>query len=266
MGSRSVSPPREADWMKLLARVGYGAKGVVYLIIGILAIRGVDATGPQDALSTIGQQPFGKILLGLVTLGLLAYASWRWVQSLADPEDEGDGAKAIGKRVGYFVSGVVYAGLAVSAAELILGGGGSGANGAESWTARVLALTFGQWLVGLAGTGVILGGLHQLKQAVTADFTKNFALNEMDAAQKIWAERIGRVGHAARTVVYLIIGWFLIEAAVTSNAGQAGGISEALDTLQAQPYGPWLLGAAGTGLICYGVYCFVMARYRKAVT
>lgn len=265
MSSRSAAQIQEADWMKGLARVGYGAKGVVYLIIGILAIRGVARTGPEGALSTIAQQPFGQILLGLVAIGLLAYASWRFTQSVADPENEGDDAKAIGKRIGYFASGVVYAGLALSAAQIILGSG-SGGGGAQDWTARVLELSFGQWLVGLAGVGVILGGLHQLKQAVTAEFKEDFALSEMDSAQETWAERTGRVGHAARTVVYLIIGWFLIEAAVTSNASEAGGLSKALDTLQGQPYGPWLLGAAGIGLMCYGVYCFVMARYRKAVT
>lgn len=266
MSSKAAARAQEANWMKLLARVGYGAKGIVYLIIGGLAIRGVASSGSEGALSKIAQQPFGQILLGLVAVGLLAYAAWRFVQSLADPEDEGDDAEGIGKRVGYFASGIVYAGLAVSAVQIIIGSGGGGGGGAQDWTARVLELSFGQWLVGIAGAGVIIGGLHQLKQAVTADFKEDFALSEMNDTQETWAERTGRLGHAARTVVYLIIGWFLIQAAMTSDASEVGGLSKALDTLQDQPYGPWLLGAAGVGLVCYGIYCFVMARYRKAVT
>ena len=265
MSTSSVTASSEAGWLKILARVGYGAKGVVYLIVGILAVRGIASTGSSGALSKIAQQPFGQVLLGLVGVGLLAYAVWRLVQGFADPEDEGDDTTALAKRVGYVASGLVYAGLAVSAAQIVLGSGGGGGGGAQDMTARVLALTFGRWLVGAAGGGGMLGGLHQLKEAITADFKDDFALAKMSETEETWATRAGRIGHAARTAVYLIIGWFLLQAALTANPNEAGGLGKALDTLQNQPYGPWLLGAAGLGLICYSVYCFVMARYRKAV-
>lgn len=265
MGSKSMSASQETNWVRDLARFGYGAKGIVYAVVGILAIQGVARSGQEGALSTISQQPFGQVLLGVVGLGLLAYALWRFVQAGLDPENEGDDAEGSAKRIAYASSGVVYLGLAISAAQIVIGSGGGGGGGAQGWTARLLSVPFGQWLVGLVGASVIAGGLYQLKQAATADFKEDFDLREMSSEEETWAERAGRLGHAARTIVYFIIGWFLIQAALTSNAQQAGGLGKALDTLQNQPYGPWLLTAAGAGLICYGIYCFVMARYRKAV-
>lgn len=255
----------KATWMKMLARAGYAAKGVVYLVIGVLAVEGGVAGGSRSALTQINQQPFGRFLLTLVAIGLLAYAIWRFVHGIADPENEGDDAKALAKRTGYVASGVVYGALAFSAVQIAFGSGGGGGSGAQNWTAQVLDLAFGRWLVGLAGVGVILGGLHQLQQAITAKFRENFALSEISPEQERWAVRAGRLGHAARTVVYAIIGWFLVRAALTYDSSEVGGLGEALRTLQQQPYGRWLLGAAGVGLVCYGIYCFVLARYRKAV-
>ena len=265
--ARAADSLDNPDWLKLLARVGFGAKGVVYVVLGALAAQGVVRGGTEGALTEIGQQPFGKVLLGLVAVGLVAYALWRLAQATLDPEGEGNDAKAIGKRVGWACSGLVYVGLAWTALDIVTGGSGGGGSGdgAQDWTAKLLALEFGRWLVGLVGVGILLGGAHQLHQAVTAGFRENFALHEMSAVERRWAERAGRLGHAARAVLYAIVGFFLLQAAWTSNAEQAGGLGEALRTLREQPYGPWLLSAAGVGLVCYGLYCFVMARYRKAV-
>ena len=262
--ARAAAKIDNPDWLKLLARVGFGAKGVVYLIVGALAMQGIAGAGPKGALSEIGRQPFGKTMLGLVAAGLVAYAAWRIVQSVLDPENEGSDTKAIGKRIGYFCSGLVYLGLAWSAVRIIAGGGGGG-EGAQGWTAKLLQLSFGQWLVGIVGVGILLAGAHQLKQGISGDFREEFALGKMSAAEDTWATRAGRVGHAARAVLYAIVGFFLLQAAWTADASEAKGLGAALDTLQQQPYGPWLLAAAGVGLVCYGLYCFVMARYRKAV-
>ncbi|CAN5754269.1 DUF1206 domain-containing protein [soil metagenome] len=250
-----------------LARVGYAAKGVVYLIIGGLAAQGVAQAGSQGALTKIAQQPFGRVLLAVVALGLAAYALWRLVQGFADSGDEGGDASGIGKRIGYVGSGLAYAALTVAAVQIILGGGGSSGGGsgggAQDWTATLLQAPFGRFLVGAVGVGVVLGGLYQLYQAVSAKFTEEFRTGEMSSTELTWARRVGRVGHAARSVVYFIIGWFLLRAALTSNASEVGGLGKALDTLQGQPYGAWLLGVTGVGLAAYGVYCFVLARYRR---
>lgn len=264
MSANSMTAKNEADWLKILARTGYAAKGVVYLVVGGLAVQGIAEGGSEGALAEIAKRPFGNLLLSLVALGLLAYSLWRLVQGLVDPENEGDDVGAVGKRVGYIASGIVYAGLAVSAARIVFSGG-SGGGGSQGLVASVLQLPLGQVLVGAVGVGIMIGGLHQLYQAISAAFTEDFAFGKMSSAEQTWATRAGRIGHAARSVVYFVIGWLFIDAALSANASDAGGIGEALSEMQEQPYGPWLLGAAGFGLVCYGVYCFVMTRYRKAV-
>lgn len=253
---------QSSNTLQTLARLGYAAKGVVYLVTGGLAAQGVASAGSQGALGEIAQQPFGKVLLGVVALGLAAYALWRFVQGFADTGNEGGDAKGVGKRIGYLGSGLAYAALTIAAVQILLGSGGGG-DGAQDWTAKLLQAPFGRFLVGAIGAGIVLGGLYQLYQAVSAKFTEEFATGQMSSAEQTWARRVGRVGYAARSVVYFIIGWFLLRAALTFDASEAGGLGKALNTLQSQPYGPWLLAVTGVGLAAYGVYCFVLARYRR---
>ncbi|MEZ4736742.1 MAG: DUF1206 domain-containing protein [Caldilineaceae bacterium] len=258
-------------WVVWLARFGFAAKGFVYIVIGALAFlaaigQGGQTTGPEGALSSIAQAPFGRILLGLVAIGLFGYALWRLVQAGIDPENEGTDAAGVVKRIGFAVSGIVYAGLGFEAARLALGasgGGNSGDGQAEDWTARLMAQPFGPWLVGLAGLIIIGTGLYQFYKAYSVKFREKLKLQEMSTREITWATRSGRIGFAARGVVYCIIGWFLIQAALRSNPQQAGGIGEALQELARQPYGPWLLGIVAVGLIGYGFFAFVLARYRR---
>lgn len=260
--------PDASGLMRTLSRVGYGAKGVVYLVLGWLAMQGAAQAGKESALSEIVSQPFGRVLLGIVAIGLVAYSLWRLASGLVDPEDTADDdVKGIGKRVAYVASGIAYAALAWTAAGMVAAGGG-GSNGggesAEDWTAKLLEVQFGQWLVGLLAACIAAGALYQLKQAWTAGFREKFRLREMSEAERVWATRAGRIGHLARAVVYGLIAWFIGKAAISADAKDAGGLGKALDTLQAQPHGKWLLAAAGVGFIGYGIYCFVLARYRSA--
>ncbi|MCB0065394.1 MAG: DUF1206 domain-containing protein, partial [Caldilineaceae bacterium] len=105
-------------------------------------------------------------------------------------------------------------------------------------------------------------GCYQFYRAYSAKFKEKLKLNEMSATERTWSLRSGRVGFAARGVVYLIMGWFLMQAALTQNSEQAGGIGQALRELAQQPYGPWLLGVVAVGLVAYGFFCFILARYR----
>ena len=257
------------EWIEWLARFGYAAKGAVYATVGALALQaaidtGGQTSGKRGALQEIATQPFGQVLLGLVAFGLLGYVVWRFTQASVDPEDKGTDAKGLLTRVGYVVSGLAYAGLALVAIQIITGAGsGGGDNSTQDWTARLLAQPFGQWLVGGVGAIIIGVGLYQAYVAYSAKFHKQFKLHEMSNTEETWATRAGKLGFGARAVVYAMIGSFLIQAAVHANPNEAGGLGEALQTLARQPYGPWVLGIVALGLIAYGVFSIVQARYRQ---
>ncbi len=255
-------------WVERLARFGYAAKGVVYSIVGLLAAQAALGTGgrttdTQGALQAILTQPFGKFLLAVVAIGLLGYVLWRFVQAIKDPENKGTDAKGILQRIGYGISGIIYAGLALSAIQLILGLGGGNNNSTEDWTARLLSQPFGQWLVGTIGAFIIGMGFYQFYKAFAAKFRQKLNLTELSNTEQKWVIGISRFGLAARGVVFCLIGFFLTQAARQSDASEAGGLGEALQVLQQQPYGPWLLGIVAFGLIAYGIYMVVQARYRR---
>ena len=255
-------------WVERLARFGYAAKGVVYGIVGLLAAQAAFGTGgkttdTKGALQEIVTQPFGKVLLGVVAIGLFGYVLWQFVQAIKDPEHKGRDTKGILQRIGYAISGIIYAGLALSAVRIILGSASGNSNSTQDWTARLLSQPFGQWLVGTVGAFIIGLGFYQFYKAFTTKFRKEFNLSELSDAEQKWVKAICRFGLAARGVVFCLIGFFLIQAARKSDAGEAGGLGEALETLREQPYGAWLLGIVALGLIAYGIYMVMQARYRR---
>ena len=270
--AKQQTPDSPGEWVEVLARVGYAALGVVYFTIGILAFQaaigsGGATEGSSGALSTLITQPFGRVLLTIVAVGLLGYAIWQFVRASVDPENEGDDTKGMVKRAGYAASGVGYLFLAGVAAQLVLSGGSSGGGGGGSstqdWTARVLSWPFGQWLVGIGGAIVVGAGLYQIYKGYDEKFKEKLKLGEMNSTTRTWAVRAGKFGFIARGIVFAIIGIFFIVAAWQQDPQEAGGIGEALSTLAGQPYGPWLLGLVALGLILFGIFCFVQARYRR---
>jgi len=259
-------------WIVPLARFGYAAKGVVYLIIGGLAALaaftgGGRTTDSRGAFEEVLSKSYGKLLLGTVAIGMAAYAIWRIVQAVKDTENKGSGAKGIARRIGYAVIGAIHVGLAYSAVKLILGSGGESRGDAASkeWTAKLLEQPFGQWLVGAVGLGFIAFAVSQFYKAYTAKFREKLETNEMDEKTQTFATRTGQAGLSARGVVFGIIGFFLIQAAMHSSAGEARGLSGALRALEQQSYGQWLLGIVALGLIAYGFYMLVQARYRRII-
>ncbi len=258
-------------WVEKLARFGYAAKGIVYAIVGLLAAQAAFGTGgrttdARGALQTIVTQPFGQFLLALVAIGLLGYALWRFVQAFADPEHKGSDAKGIFQRIGSAISGFIYAGLALSAVQIIAGSGGGGGNSTKDWTARLMSQPFGRWLVGIVGALTIGFGFYQLYKAFSRKFRRKLKLHEMSHSEEKWATRLGIFGLAARGIVFGITGIFLMQAARQSDPNQARGLGGALAALEQQPYGPWLLGIVALGLIAYGIYMGVLARYGRIVT
>lgn len=265
---RAAHGAAHSNTVEKLARFGYAVKGVVYGLIGVLAVmaalgEGGQTSGSRGVLGTIADGPFGQVLLVLVAIGLFGYALWRFVQSFVDPDNTGTDAEGLVKRIGYFGSGVIYIGLGIAAVRLLTGSGGGGGSNADSWTAKLMSQPFGLWLVGIAGAITIGIGLYQLYKAYEASFFEKLKTGEMSATERTWTKRAGQWGLSARAVVFGIIGFFLIQAALSANPQEARGLGGALDTLAAQPYGPYLLGIVAVGLVGYGVYCAVNARYRR---
>ena len=259
---------KASPWIERLARVGYAAHGTVYALVGVLALRaafGAGQTANQEgALRWVLLAPAGKLLLGVIVFGLLAYALWRLFQGLLDPENEGTDAKGIAKRLDHGLNGLFHASLAFAAALLVLGAsGGEGGGSPDDWTARLMAQPFGRWLTVVVGSVIVGIGLFQFYKAYKADFRDELKLGEMSDREDTWATRAGRLGYAARGVVLGVIGAFLVQAAVQTEPDKALGLGGALRTLTRQPFGPYLLGAVAAGLVAYGAFMFVMARYRK---
>ena len=261
-GGEKVARSRGFEW---LSRAGFVARGLIYGIIGILAIKlalgaGGKTTNQQGALETIARQPFGKVLLVLVATGLAGYALWRLLRALLGhgPED----SDSTFERVAAFASGIVYAGLCAIAVEILLGSGGSSGN-ANKTTAGVFGWPAGTWLVGIAGAVLVGVGLYQGYRGLSKDFLKDSKTEQMSPQVRRWIEWIGTFGHLARMVVFCLVGAFLINAAIDYNPNKAVGLDGALAKIADASYGPFLLGIVAAGLIAFGVYSLTDARYRR---
>ena len=275
----STSPVREArakadrgsGWYAWLARGGLVAKGISYGLVGALAIgvavgAGGAATSRQGALQTLARHGWGTAVIVLLAIGFAAYALWRFVQALAERGD--DGLKTWGKRAGYVGRGLIYAGLTFSAAKILVNTGGQQSQNAKTHhtTAVVLGWPAGRWIVGAAGLCVLGAGLWNLYRGITLKFEERWRTGEMSQAERAWGKRVGTVGHVARAVVFGLIGVFVLKAALGYNPKDAVGLDGALQKLGAASYGPYLLGLTAAGLVCYGLYCLVDARYRDVST
>lgn len=260
-------------WSIRLARYGFATKGLVYLLIGLLATQaafgaGGKTTDNRGAIETLDQQPSGRVLVGLVALGLFAYALWLFVAAMLDVERMGSDAKGALARVGLVVLGCTYAALGVVAARLVIQQRSTGKDSdtaTRDWTAKLLAYPFGAALVVLIGLIVLGVAGYFFFQAATARFRDTLDLKGASDTERDWVGPLGRVGFAALGVVDVIIGLFLIIAAVRRNAGETKGVGSALAVLAQQPYGGVLLGVVALGFIAYAAYTFAEARYRRLV-
>lgn len=249
-----------------LARLGFAARGLVYVLMGwfaIAAARSGRAPGDnRSALGSLSDSAAGQALLAVIALGLLGYAIWRFSEAWFDPQQHGSDAKGIAKRAGSAVSGLVHVGLALFAARLAMewGGGASGDTQADRGSARLMALPGGVWLVGAAGLVLLIAAASNFAESYRAKFARHLR-SDLPARQTV--VNAGRLGYAARGVVFGLVGWFALQAAVNENPEAAGGTGQALRTLQDQPYGPLLLGVVAAGLLLFGLFGIVQARYRQ---
>ncbi len=260
-------------WSVRLARCGYVAKGVVYVLIGVLAAKAAVGSGGKTtdnagAIETLYQQPFGRLLVGIIAVGLFVYALWLFVAAALDPEGKGTDAKGLIARLAFAVVGCSYAALGFCALQLVLhrnSGGQSSDAKTQDGTARLLKSPVGVAIIVLIGLIVLGIAGFFVFQAITARFRDQLNMSGAHAAERRWVVPLGRVGYVALGVVNAIIGLFLIVAALRHNAGEAKGLGGALDEITHRPYGAFLLGVVALGLIAYALYTFAEARYRQLV-
>ena len=255
-----------SGWYAWVARAGLIAKGVSFGIVGALAIKlavgsGGKATSREGALHALAGETFGVVVLIMLAVGFAAYAIWRFVEAWAAP---GEDTKKWAKRAGSVGRGLIYVALAYSAAKLVAGTGGSGSQNerARETASALLSWPAGTWLVAIAGAVVIGVGLWNLYRGISGKFEDKWRTAEMGTTARRWGGRVGTVGHLARAVVFGLIGVFVIKAALEYDPKEAIGLDGALQKLASATYGPYLLGLTAAGLIAYGVYCLVDARYR----
>ena len=251
-----------------LARAGYAARGAVYLILAGFAVASAlgskRTVGTKGAVRSLLDEPYGEALIWALAIGLVAYALWRWAQSLADTDRRGNDAKALAVRAGIFGSGVANLLLAVFAIGLVSSvdtGGGSGA-GKESADAlaRLLGFDGSRWLVyAVAAVPLVVGIAHFVK-AWRYDFERWFECGE---DKMRWVRPVSRIGLCARGVVFVVIALLMFVGGSRYDPAKPPGVDDALEALRALPFGTWLLLAIGLGLVAFAVYSFMQALWRR---
>jgi len=254
-------------WIIRLARVGYASKGLVYLVIGVMAALaaigiGGGTTDGRGAFTAIVAQPFGRTIVATSIVGLLGYALWRVISALRDTEHRGRSAKGIALRVGQAGSAVLAIAIAVQAWRVISGSPGE-SRAIEEWTRRLMAAPAGRWMVALIGAGIAGYSLFQLYKGLAGNVTRHLELWNVDEKWQVRFEGIARFGLVARGLVFLVVGWFMIATAMKFTGDSARDIDGALDTFAAQQYGAALLSVVAFGLVSYGLLQLINARWRR---
>ncbi len=251
-----------------LARWGLVSKGVLYTLVGAIAVHVSVGGGERlrdrgGALSAVADHWIGLVLIVAVALGLAAYAVWRLAEAFLGTTLERGDEKGAVKRASYVVRAVWYAGLSAVASSVLFGADEQGGREEDRATAWVLERPLGRWLVAAVGIGIIGAGAFNVWRGVTARFRKNLKTRKMTAVEDRSFSMIGVVGHVARGLVFGVIGAFLVRAAYQYDPKEAVGLDGALSQIVRRDYGDTLLGLVAAGLLAYGLYCFVEARYRE---
>ena len=254
------SPP---GWVDPLMRVGYAARGVVYVIVGALAffaaLSGARTPDSKSALASLLQMPFGQALLGLIVLGLIAYALWSFIDGGLDLDDKGNEPKGWAARGAKIISGAVHLALALSVAAVALGrDSAEGGDRTDHWTAVLMQQPFGRWLVAIVGAIAIALGVQHFVKAYQEKYKEN--MRYTSTTERL--DPVLKLGLAAHGVVVLLVGAFFVWAAWTAQPSRAGGLREALQVVRDADAGQILLAITALGLVGFAVYCFIEAAFR----
>jgi MFS family permease len=255
---------QQSDGLGWVARVGLVAYGLVYVLIGWLAVQlalGDRSGAPSSsgALRELAQQPFGGVLIWAVSLGMLLLVGWQLLEAAFGHRDV-EGKKRLGRRLAAVGKAGVYGFIGGSGLRIAVGSGSS-STGEETLTARLMSLPAGQVLVGLVGLAIIGFGIFQLYWAWTEGFTEKLDGEGRRGTSGTAYVAFGKAGYAARGIAFGIVGGLFCYAALTHESSKSGGLDQALAEILDQPFGPVLLSVVGVGLACFGLFTFAQARH-----
>lgn len=259
------APSRES-WFEKFARFGFVSKGIVYFLMGtlsVLAAMGLSRENgdKSEAFRLIYEQPYGRVILIAITLGLLGYVMLRLFQAFKNTENKGKDFKGVLDRIGYGMSAILYLAIGIYAMKLVFEGASSeGGDSRQFIVSKVFEYPGGEYIVGIASFIVIGMGIYQITRGVTGKFMKK--VNLYKSNMKDAFKTTGMIGYIARGIVLGIIGYFLFHAAWLSNPSEAQGTSAAFDFLQ-NKFGSVMMALVAAGLAAYGVFCFVKAKYQR---
>lgn len=255
---------RAPAWVVPVMRAGYGARGVVYILVGGLALlaawRGGQAEGAEGALSTLSGGGWGSLVLWAVAIGLFCYAVWRWIASWMDLERRGADAKGIIGRLGLVATGVIHASLGIYVVQLAMtgSGGGSGGESQQRWTAWLMSQPFGRWIVVAIGAVVIGAGIYYAWKGIAEKYKER--LRWTQTVERL--DPVCKLGFVAYGFVIAMVGGFLLWAGWTHDPSEAGGLEQAFATVRQAAFGRVLLGLLGIGVLSFAIENFIEAIYR----
>jgi hypothetical protein len=265
--AQTLERARPFQWM---VRAGFVARGITYGVIGGLALAialgaGTSGAAPnqQGALTLIARTPIGRAALVVLSAGLLAYALWKFGQGIFGRGPEGGGGVSLMDRMSNLAAGVSYLAFFILAVRVVGGSSGSAQGQQKHVTAGILGWPGGQLLVGAAGGILIVVSLVQLYDAIRANFADQIKTHEMEPAERRVFMLLGRVGIAARAIVFALVGYFLVRTAIDFDPNDAVGVDGALARLHQQLLGPWVLGLVAAGLVIFAAYSLMEGRYRR---
>lgn len=243
----------ERRTFELFTRIGFAARGILYLIIAWLLISAGRAADLQGALEHVASGETRPLLYAMVA-GFVAYGLWRLADAALDSEGHGDDSKGKAMRAAAAASGIIYLGLAYQGYRLADGSGGGSGGGTQQQAGNVLQLPGGSILLGILAAILFGAGVWQLVKAAKATFLKHL---DGEASNKPWVRTFGTLGYGSRGIIFMVTGFFLAQAAMKGRASEAGGMEQALEWL-ASPVN--MIVAAGLAL--FGIFSIVEARHR----
>jgi hypothetical protein len=259
-----------ADAAEALIRAGFVARAITYGVIGGLALAlalgaGTDGTKPnqQGALALIARSWIGKLALGVIALGLLAYAVWKLAEGILTLGLEGRPGRSVTDRIANVGGGLVYLVFFLVAVRVLVGSAGNSSKAPRQAAAGVLGWPGGQALVAIGGGVLIAISIYQAWDGLSGRFARNSKAEEMGERQRRLFLTIGRIGLTARAAVFLLVGYFVLRAALDFHPSDAVGVDGALARVHHQPAGPWLTGLVAVGLLVFAAHSLFEARYRR---